>query len=447
MKYNDEIFDRMVRTTLQSGEEDVPEAMWEGILARLEKEKAAAAAPAPSRRLPWWGIFIPVAIAASVVSAVILLHPAGDTALPPQTACVQVIAADGAAAAQDGCRTVDCGIAATQNGSGDAGWRAAAPQNGCRTADCAVSGQTVCGTCAGTASDGAIPTDADPADTAPADSAPAAVPDGSDLSCSAVLLSESSVDAGRSVPDATADTSASAGEASGFRTNSEGVEFPEETAPGRSYISSIQLSVNGNAGNNMGENSLAPSRRASSSVNFPSGESLSEKENIYYGLPLSAGLGVKFNLKGRWALGVGLNYTFLDRRFKANYSSGAVETFEYSVANTQHYIGIPVNLYYNFAMPDRLKFYAFAGAAFEKNVGCKYSFDYEGSPKVLTRKVGGIQSSAAIGLGIQFSLTDHLCLYLDPSLRYFFPSSSQPRSVRTVQPCQINLEFGLRFDL
>jgi len=382
----------MVRTTLESGEEKVPEALWEGIMTTLAAEKA----PCCKKRSGWWwAMAAGVAVAASIVSAVIFLHPVQIPVTPqysiPESSPVQVPVSEGNIVAQsDVFAPVVKAVPAVAQHENEV----------------------------------QVEVESSPV-IAPADTA--------------VLLASNENKPAATEPEVVVSRS--------FQTNSEDVEFPQERKSGNSYISSIQFSINGNAGNNMGENSLPAGRRAAPTIDFPTGESLSEKENTYYGLPLTVGLGVKFNLKGRWAVGVGLNYTFLDRRFKANYNSGAVETFEYTVSNTQHYIGIPVNLYYNFAMPDRFKFYAFAGAAFEKNVGCKYSFDNDGSPKILTQKVGGIQSSANIGLGIQFSLTDYLCLYLDPSFRYFFPASSQPRSVRTVQPCQINCEFGLRFEL
>jgi len=394
MKYNDDIFEQMVKATLENGQEEVPESLWEGIRARLEMESAPAAPAADGRSRRWWGVLAGLAVAASVVSAVIFIHPAATPA--PMVAVVTE--PEAASQPSETQQTIE----------------ALQPVEMQQPVEPAVEPveQTV---------EVAEPT-VEPAETA--------------LASSEGLR-----------PETTESKQPQTAVSAAFQTNAEDVEFPEESPERKSYLSSVQFSANGNAGNNMGENSLPVGRKAAPSLDFSSGESLSETENTYFGMPLTFGLGVKFNLKGRWAIGVGLNYTFLDRRFKAYYNSGAVETFEYYVANTQHYIGIPVNLYYNFAMPDRFKFYAFAGAAFEKNVGCKYSFDYDGSPKVLRQKVGGIQSSANIGLGVQFALTDYLCLYLDPSFRYFFPTSSQPRSVRTVQPCQINCELGLRFDL
>ena len=61
-------------------------------------------------------------------------------------------------------------------------------------------------------------------------------------------------------------------------------------------------------------------------------------------------------------------------------------------------------------------------------------------------QVGGMQLSAAFGLGAEFALTQHLGLYIDPSLRYYF-DCDQPKSIRTAQPLTFGMEAGLRFKL
>jgi hypothetical protein len=58
----------------------------------------------------------------------------------------------------------------------------------------------------------------------------------------------------------------------------------------------------------------------------------------------------------------------------------------------------------------------------------------------------GLQLAAGLGLGIEFRLGEHLGLYVDPSLRYYF-EGNQPRSIRTQQPLMMGLELGMRFGL
>lgn len=168
-----------------------------------------------------------------------------------------------------------------------------------------------------------------------------------------------------------------------------------------------------------------------------------------YGLPVSVGAGVKIDFTPKWSLGVGLNYTLLTRTFNGTYThvsdAGAIDNLVTSdIRNSQHYIGIPVNAYYNIVSSKHVNFYAYAGGAVEKCVYDKY--------RVITNSIvhkepaKGVQLSANFGFGAEFMLGEHLGLYLDPSLRYYF-DCDQPKSIRTEQPLMLGFELGFRFRL
>ena len=176
---------------------------------------------------------------------------------------------------------------------------------------------------------------------------------------------------------------------------------------------------------------------------------IEKKSTSRYGLPVSAGVGVKIDFTPKWSLGVGLNYTLLTRTFNGTYThvseAGAIDNLVTSdIRNSQHYIGIPVNAYYNIVSSKHVNFYAYAGGAVEKCVYDKYS--------VITNSIvhkepaKGVQLSANIGFGAEFMLGEHLGLYLDPSLRYYF-DCDQPKSIRTEQPLMLGFELGFRFRL
>ena len=168
-----------------------------------------------------------------------------------------------------------------------------------------------------------------------------------------------------------------------------------------------------------------------------------------YGLPVSVGAGVKIEFTPRWSLGVGVNYTYLTRTFSGTYThvneAGTIDDLITSdIRNSQHYIGIPVNAYYNIVNSKHVNFYAYAGGAVEKCVYDKYL--------VLTNSVvhkepaKGVQLSANLGVGAEFMLGQHIGLYIDPSLRYYF-DCDQPKSIRTAQPLMLGFELGFRFRL
>ena len=167
-----------------------------------------------------------------------------------------------------------------------------------------------------------------------------------------------------------------------------------------------------------------------------------------YSIPLSFGVGTKISFNSRWSLGVGVNYTLLSRKFFGDYtkveSGKIVESVKSDIRNTQHYVGIPVNAYYNIVENKFVNFYAYAGGAVEKCV----SDEYRVLSKDIQHKesVKGAQASANLGIGVEFMLGNHLGIYVDPSARYYF-NCNQPKSIRTAQPLMLGFEMGLRVRL
>ena len=167
-----------------------------------------------------------------------------------------------------------------------------------------------------------------------------------------------------------------------------------------------------------------------------------------YSIPLSFGVGTKISFNSRWSLGVGVNYTLLSRKFFGDYtkveSGKIVESVKSDIRNTQHYVGIPVNAYYNIVENKFVNFYAYAGGTVEKCV----SDEYRVLSKDIQHKesVKGAQASANLGIGVEFMLGNHLGIYVDPSARYYF-NCNQPKSIRTAQPLMLGFEMGLRVRL
>ena len=171
--------------------------------------------------------------------------------------------------------------------------------------------------------------------------------------------------------------------------------------------------------------------------------------NSAYDIPLSFGAGVRIGLSPKWSIGAGVNYSMLSRKFSGTYTkvnaAGVIENSTASdIRNTQHYIGIPVNAYYDIVDSRNVNFYAYAGGAVEKCISDKYSV--LNTSIVHKEKVSGFQWSANVGIGVGFKLGEHLGLYIDPSLRYYF-DCGQPPNIRAAQPLMLGFEVGLRADL
>ena len=221
-------------------------------------------------------------------------------------------------------------------------------------------------------------------------------------------------------------------------------DWGEEEKKGRREIS---LVFSGIAGTNSAQSSKVNGPMRAPSAAAPQKTGITETSNrSTYGIPLSAGIGVKIGLNDRWSVGIGVDYTYLSRKFYGKYtqvgeSGQIINTTSSDIRNTQNYIGIPVNAFCNILSSDHLNFYAYAGGAVEKCLSDKY--DVLNTIHTHKEKVNGVQFSANAGIGMEFMLGKHLGLYIDPSLRYYF-DNGQPESIRTAQPLMLGFEMGFR---
>lgn len=178
---------------------------------------------------------------------------------------------------------------------------------------------------------------------------------------------------------------------------------------------------------------------------------ITESSSSLYGIPLTFGFGLRFYLTDRFSLGTGINYSLLTRSFKGTYIQADNGKLINSVENADivnhiHYIGIPVNAYYDLIQNNLIQFYAFGGATFEKGLGSNFRITKDGTAVYYNESVPGMQVSAALGIGIQFNVAKSWSLYIDPSARYYF-DCKQPKSVRTQKPFMFNFEVGIRYNI
>lgn len=250
--------------------------------------------------------------------------------------------------------------------------------------------------------------------------------------------------------DQTADAQKQVEASNDSQTYTEDIFWDDEDNTSRRKIRT-SLTVSGIAGTNNPQNSGSIGPFKSPGI-FKSPEKTTiERTNTQtiYGIPLSFGAGVKLRFTERWSLGMGLNYSILTSKFNGKYTKvedGKAELpLTATIRNTQHFVGIPINAYYNILSHDHVNFYAYAGGAVEKCVADKYAV--QTTPVINhAESVKGVQLSAAAGIGVEFALGKYVGLYIDPSLRYYF-HCGQPKSIRTAQPLMLGFEMGLRFNL
>lgn len=213
----------------------------------------------------------------------------------------------------------------------------------------------------------------------------------------------------------------------------------------------IALTFSGITGsNNPNDKAKAGAIRQPSLTKAPTRTGIAESsERNTFGIPVSFGVGVKISLDDKWSIGTGIDYTLLSRKFYGTYikvnKNGEIGQSVYSnIRNNQHYVGIPVNVFYNILDNSHLNFYAYAGGALEKCFSDSYQL--LNTSIVHNEKVKGLQASVNAGLGVEFLAGRHLGFYVDPRIRYYF-NNRQPKSIRTEQSLMAGVEMGLRIRL
>lgn len=173
---------------------------------------------------------------------------------------------------------------------------------------------------------------------------------------------------------------------------------------------------------------------------------ISETSASTYGVPFTIGLGVSFPVSEKLSIGTGLGYSLLTRSFTGSYTGGG-ETYNGSIFHNVSYVGVPVNAYYKLigTRDGLMDVYAWGGGSAEICVANNYRL-VNAQSRLINDKAGAFQFSAALGVGIQFKVSDKLGIYIDPAVRYYF-HGNQPKSVRTDKPFMFNFDAGLRFNL
>ena len=165
--------------------------------------------------------------------------------------------------------------------------------------------------------------------------------------------------------------------------------------------------------------------------------------------PLTLQLSLSRQLNSHWSLAIGLSYT----RMKSTFESGNENTI---IHRTQqlHYLGIPLKLGYRVVGGNRWNLYTTGGVQFDIPVSARLTTQYiyggsyapiGNSPDIDATISAPWQWSVGVGIGAQYQIVPHLNVYLEPSLNYFIPTSTDVESYRTEHPFDLSLPFGIRF--
>ena len=178
---------------------------------------------------------------------------------------------------------------------------------------------------------------------------------------------------------------------------------------------------------------------------------IDEGTEFSFGLPFSAGISLRYDFNPRWGIGTGIVYSNLSRSFTGNYhevENGVVAKVVNSddITNLQHYIGVPVNVFFNIVNTGNWNVHVRMDGMAEKLLDNHFLVHDSEGDLHFHQKTDGLQFSTGAGVGIEFKFSPNVGLYFDPTIRYYF-DCGQPRSIRTIQPVRMDIEAGLRFSL
>jgi len=161
-------------------------------------------------------------------------------------------------------------------------------------------------------------------------------------------------------------------------------------------------------------------------------------------LPFTIQLTLSRQLIPRLSMETGLSYTQL----KSTSMTGSTTAY-IQERQRLHYLGIPLRFGWQWYSKAHLSLYSSAGAMLELPIRgiTDVSHIYNGTCTFQDRTSISVpcQWSVNFGLGIQYDLTSHLGICVEPGLQYFFNDGSSLKSYRTEHPFGITLPLGIRF--
>lgn len=152
---------------------------------------------------------------------------------------------------------------------------------------------------------------------------------------------------------------------------------------------------------------------------------VSINRNVRHHQPVKFGLSLRYQFDDRWSLESGLTYTLLVSDITTD-----VNGISSHSKQKLHYLGIPLNVGYQFWTDRKLGLYVSSGGTIDKLLnGSGWQFSVNGSA------------------GAEYTLGNRFSLYAEPGLGYYFPNNSELYTIYQDHPWNFNLTFGLRFNL
>lgn len=165
-------------------------------------------------------------------------------------------------------------------------------------------------------------------------------------------------------------------------------------------------------------------------------------------MPVKLGLTARYAFTNLLGIESGLTYSLLqsDIQRGSESTTGAWSSSD----QTLHYLGVPLNLTFNFLNSKYVDVYASAGGMMEFGVkGSIKTTDHIHNSMTSTHQNAitpkGLLWSVNATAGVQVNVLPSLGIYVEPGMSHHFKNDRQPRSSYTDRPTNFALGFGLRY--
>lgn len=165
-------------------------------------------------------------------------------------------------------------------------------------------------------------------------------------------------------------------------------------------------------------------------------------------MPVKLGLTARYAFTNLLGIESGLTYSLLqsDIQRGSESTTGAWSSSD----QTLHYLGVPLNLTFNFVNSKYVDVYASAGGMMEFGVkGSIKTTDHLNNSMTSTHQNAitpkGLLWSVNATAGVQVNVLPSLGIYVEPGMSHHFKNDRQPRSSYTDKPTNFALGFGLRY--
>lgn len=171
------------------------------------------------------------------------------------------------------------------------------------------------------------------------------------------------------------------------------------------------------------------------------------ESELRHKVPVRLTLGVSYAITDRLSVVSGLSHTLLLSEYKEgtqqNYKSGEQRV---------EYVGVPINLKYDFYSSTRLDVYASAGLTLDKCIKANRTDDYFLSGENRLKEVISLgehpfQLSAGAAFGAEYRIHDSLWLFGECGLAYFFNDRSSLEILYKERPLNATFNLGIRVAL